>query len=272
MSTSPPSPRSPLGDWLTTTPPPPSWLIPDILPAGRMIVLAGSPGAGKSFLSYSLAVAGAVGAPFLGSRPDSPFRTLYFDEENAPEDAAEYLRWTWNGLQRPSVAQIEGNLWHYGLQLSRLPNSLARAEFMATAAAAHRPDLIIVDTATPVCRIEDENDNAEASRAIAFLRRLRAVAAPGCTLLILKHMRIDKDSGHRDIRGAKAWSGECDGILFQEKAPGKPFPILGRKFSSTRLSPQKVRAFGLQFPLKITPTETSGGVHLAASPYYPTQS
>jgi RecA-family ATPase len=237
-----------------------------------MIVLAGSPGAGKSFLSYSLAVAGAVGAPFLGSTPESPFRTLYFDEENAPEDAAEYLRWTWNGLQRPSVAQIEANLWHYGLQLSRLPNSLARAEFMASAAAALRPDLIIIDTATPVCRIEDENDNAEASRAIAFLRRLRAVAAPNCTLLILKHMRIDKDSGHRDIRGAKAWSGECDGILFQEKAPGKPFPILGRKFSSTRLSPQKTRAFGLQFPLKITPAEVSGGVHLTASPYYPTQS
>jgi hypothetical protein len=259
--------RSPLSDWLTTDPPAPSWLIPDILPAGRMIVLAGSPGAGKSFLSYTLAVAGAVGAPFLGSAPAAPFRTVYFDEENAPEDAAEYMRWVWNGLQRPAVAQIEANLAHYGLQLARFPTATARFEFCAQAVFAHKPDLLVIDTATPVCRIEDENDNAEASRAIQTIRRLRAFAAPGCTVLILKHMKIDKDTGHRDIRGAKAWAGECDGILFQEKAPGQPFPVLGRSFSSTRLSPQKVRAFGLQHALKITPVESYGGIRLNSTPY-----
>lgn len=264
--TSPAGARSPLSDWLTSSPPPPSWLVPGIIPAGRMIVLAGAPGAGKSFLSYVLATSGATSKPFLGA-PLEPFRTVYFDEENASEDAAEYLRWAWNGLDRPDPGLIDANLWHFGLQLARLSTSAARGEFMRSVVAAHQPNLIVIDTATPVMRIADENDNAEASRAIADLRRLRSIAAPKCTVIILKHMKVDTETGHHDVRGAKAWKGECDGILYLSKAPGKPYNVLGRDFSATRLYPEKVRAFGLARALKVSPRESTGGVVLDAAPY-----
>jgi len=229
-------------------------------------VLAGAPGAGKSFLCYSLALSGATGAPFLGSALAAPFRTLYFDEENAPDDAAEYLRWCWNGLQKPSVAEIEASLWHFSFRLGRLRDGAEVYSFMRAVCAAYQPQLIVIDTATPCCRIADENDNAEASRAIRALRQVVWTSAPDATIIVLKHLRIDHDSGYKDVRGAKAWSGEADGVIFLERARGRPFKLLNRAFSATRLYPQKTRAFGLGEPLRVTPAESSGGIILTAAP------
>jgi RecA-family ATPase len=229
-----------------------------------MILLAGSPGAGKSFLSYTLSLSGAVGRDFLG-QPLSPFKTCYFDEENATEDALAYIRRAWAGLGRPDPSVIADNFWLFNMSLARQATTSGVYDFMRHQVAAHQPDLIVLDTATPACRIADENDNAEASAAIRQLRKIRSVAAPGCTLLILKHMKVDTASGHRDIRGAKAWKGECDGAIFHERKPGRPRHILGHSFSETILIPEKVRAYGLSDRLTITPTEAHGGIALATS-------
>jgi RecA-family ATPase len=229
-----------------------------------MILLAGSPGAGKSYLSYSLALSGAVGRDFLG-QPTVSFKTCYFDEENATEDSLAYLRWAWSGLGHPDAHLAAENFALFGMALARQQSTAHVYEFMRQQCAQHQPNLIVIDTATPACRIQDENDNAEASIAIRQLRKIRSVAAPNCTLLILKHMRVDRADGHRDIRGAKAWAGECDGILFHERKGGRPLKLLGHSFSATKLIPNKVRAIGLSEPLTITPIEAHGGILLTAS-------
>ena len=250
-------------DELLAEPPKPMWLVPDLILADTMIVLAGDPGVGKSVLSYGLGMSLALSADFLG-RPVACGRTLYFDEENSAQDRRGYLDTLWRGFGCPPPALIQEafRLEHFTLAASHDDPY----ERMAALAVEHRPALIVLDTATPICRIKDENDNAEASRVIRRLRAVRSSAPPGCTMLILKHARVEREKGHgkvirRDIRGAKAWRGECDGLIFHVAKEGRP-PKSG--WRDTFIEPGKTRAHGLRDHLRVIPEPVNGGHHLRA--------
>ena len=249
--------RIPLSRVLTETPPEPEWLVPGLLCKGTMIVLAGGAGVGKSVLCYTLAMALASGRPFLG-RALAPTRVLYIDQENSLPDLTEYLHWVWRGLGEPSVAEIDTRLRieHFSLSAA----GAGRYNRMRGMAAEHNPELIVLDTTAPVCQLEDENDNAEASRAIRELRTVQSAAGNACTILLLKHAKLvtqeradDEAPVRHTIRGAKTWSGELDGTLFHVARPGRP-----RKdgLRPTQLEPDKIRAFGLQETLEITASWT----------------
>lgn len=239
--------RLSIADALTKDPAPPAWLVPDFLHKGTMVVIAGDAGIGKSVLSYHLSLCLASGAPFLGTKV-SQSRVLYFDEENSARDAAAYLRWNWVGMGKPDPLQIDTHLRieHFSLTAP----SPAHYQQMIGFAADHKPDLIVVDTATPACRIQDENDNGEASQAMRALRAVRAAGGPETVMVILKHARFAKDTG-RDIRGAKAWKGECDQLTFHVASPGRP---RSNGLRPTHLQPAKTRAFGLREPIFIEPS------------------
>lgn len=230
----------------------PPWLVPDVLLQGQMAVMAGEPGVGKSVLAYALALAVALDVPFLG-RLVTPGHVLYFDEENSLPDLQEYLRWLWHGLERPLLTHAARlHLFHFSLlgQPHRYP-------FMAQLANQHQPLLIIIDTATPALDIQDEDKNAEASRAISNLRKVQAAAGPACSVLILKHALLTHEKGaRRTVRGAKAWEGATDGLFFHVAAAGRP-----RKdgLRASHLEPGKVRAFGLRQELYIEPSWVGAG-------------
>ena len=75
----------PVPEMLTTDNPTVEWLVPDFLPRQSCILLAGEPGAGKSFLCYTLSLALATGRPFL-HWPLLPKKVCYFDQENSYPD------------------------------------------------------------------------------------------------------------------------------------------------------------------------------------------
>lgn len=248
---------------LSGTPPEPSWVIPDFLAAGSVVCLAGDPGIGKSFLSYHIAMCLAAGVPFLGT-PLAPHPVVIFDEENSPQDSTAYLYRNWVGLDRPNVAMLAQNLRIEQFSLGGTSSQVY--DGMSVIVAAHKPALIVIDTATPVCRIQDENSNGEASQAIRGLRNVRTTAGPQSSMLILKHARIDKDTGQRSIRGAKAWAGESDGIIYHMGYAGRPKKDGLRP---THLEPAKTRAYGLQDTLHLIATwtdETHTGVCLSRNP------
>ena len=225
----------------------PHWIVHDMIDRGTLILLAGEAGAGKSFLSYQLAYCVATGLPFLGFQT-VPTPVLYFDEENARHHVQQYCQWIWRGLGKPEVPALDimFHLHSFGLD-ERWPSQ------MRELAGDLHPGLIVVDTATPALHIENENDNAEAARVIGRLRSVQRIAANETTVLVLKHEKQRDDTTHRrTVRGAKAWEGACDAILYQAKRPGKP-----RKngWSTTRLEPGKLRAFGLRAAVDIDPTE-----------------
>ena len=203
---------------------------------------------GKSLLSYHISMSLAVGAPVLGRFPTSRARVLYFDEENGRQDFDAYMRWVWYGLGCPPVGPLQHNLRieHFSLGDNQWMHTLQRI------AREHKPDLFVIDTATPACNIIDENSNAEATTAIKHLRHVQSEC--GAAALVIKHAKVDyqgtADQHHRTLRGAKAWAGACDGILFHVAAPGSP-----RKdgLRPSTIEPAKVRAFGLRAPLHIAP-------------------
>ena len=227
---------------------PPCWIVNGLILQGQAVALAGEPGVGKSILAYTLALAVACKLPFLG-RPTATGPVLYFDEENSYPDALEYLRWAWRGLGCPAMEQ-SGRLRFEHFSLAG--KGALRWDYMQTCADAQRPLLIVIDTATPACNIQKEEDNAEASRAIHHLRRVQTVAGPHCALLILKHAKFTHEKGdRRTVRGAKTWEGELDALLFHTAAPGGPRKD-GLRVSF--LEPSKVRAFGLRQTVRIEPS------------------
>ena len=226
-----------------------NWLVPDVLCKASIIVLAGDAGVGKSMLCYSLALALASGRAFLGRQLIAD-RVLYFDEENSLPDSIAYHKRVWLGLGAPPVEILDANL--YLCHMSLTGNYPAE---MRAAAQVAKPALIVIDTANAACRIEDENDNAQASKAIKELRSVReASGRPDCAMLILKHAKVTHDRKgreYRDIRGAKTWKSELDGLIIHTAPPGRP-PSHGR-YRNTFLWPAKSRAFGLLHPIEVIP-------------------
>lgn len=247
-------------DVLTQGPITPDWLVPDILCKGSMIVLAGDAGVGKSMLSYSLALALATGSRFL-DRQLVADKVLYFDQENSLADSNAYHRRVWVGMGKPSLDLLDANLCLLHFSVNGNPHA-----GMMKAAVEWKPALIIIDTANSTLGIDDENDNAKATQAIKVLRAIReATGRPECAMLILKHARVTHDKQgheHRDIRGAKTWKGELDGLIIHTAGRGRPPG--DNRYRNTFLWPAKSRAFGLLHSIEIVPIVTSDGVRFSA--------
>ena len=252
---------NPIVDILCAEEVPPEWLIRDILVQGSFTTLIGESGAGKSYVSYTLGLAVAAGVPALsGIVPrGKPRRVLYFDDENSQQDRDKYLRRAWLGLKamnhgkEPDLGLLLKNFWPVGFALGS-DDWADKAEEWITAI---RPHLIVYDTANACTNVDDENSNAEATRAIKHMKRLMRVNADlglVASTVALKHAKTRTEKGQiRTVRGAKVWKDMSDGVLFQVKVGGRP-----RKdgLSGTRLVPDKTRAYGLQRPVYIDPVWT----------------
>lgn len=236
---------------------PPVWLITDMLIQGGFFCLVGESGAGKSYVSYTMALAIAAGCKGLnGLVPrGEPKRVLYFDDENSQQDRDKYLRRAWIGLTKlngkePDLGRLHTNFWPLSFQLG----TDDWAETVSKWVVDKRPHCIIFDTANACFNIDDENSNAEAGKAIKRIKSLMREVTPTATAIVLKHAKTRTEKGQvRTTRGAKIWKDQSDSMLFQVKAGGRP-----RKdgLSLTRLIPDKIRAYGLQRPIYITPRWT----------------
>ena len=252
---------NPIVDILCAEEEPPEWLIKDILVQGAFTTLIGESGAGKSYVSYTLGLAVAAGVPALsGIVPKAePKRVLYFDDENSRQDRDKYLRRAWlglkalNGGKEPDLGLLLENFWPVGFALGGDDWADKAEEWIV----GLRPHLIVFDTANACTNVDDENSNAEATRAIKAMKRLMRINEDQgviASTLALKHAKTRTEKGQiRTVRGAKVWKDMSDSVLFQVKLGGRP-----RKdgLSGTRLVPDKVRAYGLQQPIYIDPVWT----------------
>lgn len=251
--------ENPIVDILCADEREPNWLIPDLILQGALVCLAGDAGTGKSYLSYTLAMAIASGCPALGGLipAGEPRKVLYFDQENGGQDRDKYLRRVWLGLAEgnggvvPDLGLLQENFW----PLSFVLGSEGWQDVVTQAIEQVEPRAMFFDTATPAFAILEENSNSEATQAISSLRKLMALTDPVASSIVLKHAktRTEKGTGQRTMRGAKAWKGAADNTLFQVMATGRP-PKNGLRV--TRLEPDKVRAYGLQDTIYITPRWT----------------
>ena len=242
-----------LEELLTTEVREPVWIVEGIIPASTIVLVAGDAGVGKSTMNLSEGLHIALGLPHLGHQTVQG-RVLYFDEENSRPDIASYLQQLWLGMGQPNPAILKQNfaIEHFSLGNPRW------AEAMDKLATEFQPQIIYIDTATSTLAIEDENQNAEAQRAVQKLRHIVRDTASHPAIKILKHAKYQSGGGHkgqvrRTIRGAKAWVGAVDQTMYHIRAQGAP---LKGGFHRTILVPDKRRAFGLRGNIRITPHES----------------
>ena len=250
-------PDNPIVDILTAPRIDPEWLVEDFIVQGDMVCMVGESGAGKSNVAYTIGLGAASGCAALGGLVPKgpPKRVLYFDDENSEANRDEYLRRAWCGLtalngKEPDLGLLLQNFWPLGFQLGHddWPDTLAGWVHYL------KPHLVVIDTANACFNIEDENNNAEAIKAIRRTKQVMRSIDPKVSSLILKHAKTRTEKGQvRTMRGAKVWKDQADSVVFQVKSGGRP-----RRdgLSATRLIPDKTRAFGLQRPLYITPRWT----------------
>lgn len=248
--------ENPIVDIITADQSKPEWLIDGMMLQGWLGCLAGAPASGKSFISYTIALAVATGQPALdGLIPAGvPRRVLYFDQENAEQDRDRYISQLYLGLTRqngvePDLALLHQNFWPVGFWLGDPDwEDTIRAFILRL-----QPHLIILDTATPCFNIANENDNAEAGQIINKLTRMQRLTNPVATVVVLRHEnpRRKEDKGQRRaMRGAKGWLSWTHGTIYVVRTQGRPRK---NNLFLSRIEPDKVRAYGLQESYFITP-------------------
>lgn len=183
---------------LSQPPPPPKWLIDNLIALGDVTLLPGDPGLGKSWLTMGATVAVAEGwTHLLHSEVKKSGRVLYVDQEN-PDDVV-FHRLKKLGLTDKGRQNLR-YLWNQGIRLDRNPG-----DFLDEA-LDYEPDLIVLDSLTRL-HTKDENNNGEI--AALFNDGVQPLARETGAAVVLIH-HTNKAGG---TRGATDIEGSVDNVL-----------------------------------------------------------
>lgn len=158
----------------------PTWLVPEMIPAGEVVLITGAPGALKSWLAYDLVMAVAAQRPWLGVLPApaaSAFKcaALVFNYDNSTgELGRRFLRLGLEGDHPVSFHSLD-----VGAPL-RLPDSAA--DLAAIVDYLH-PRVVLVDSLRQAHTAE-ENSSKEMMAVMSGLKRLYAF---GSTVIVVHH-------------------------------------------------------------------------------------
>ncbi|WP_094602861.1 hypothetical protein SPSIL_009870 [Sporomusa silvacetica DSM 10669] len=189
--------------------PEPVWIVPDILPAG-LIIIAGPPKTGKSWLSMGLAVAVASGGNFLGqdvqkgqaiylALEDTERRLqsrlqIVLTEEKGPEGLHFFTNWPKDG---------EGGL-----------------TFLAEWLLEHEDcRLVIVDTLQKIKRKPGRNENAYESDYAAMTGFKQIADKFNVAVVLVHHLKKGSETDiFNQISGSVGLSGAADAMMVLKRA------------------------------------------------------
>ena len=170
-----------------------SWLWPGYLPAGKLVLIDGDPGVGKSQLTMAIAAAVTTGQPFPQGAPREPGDVVFFAME---DDAGSTLR----PRAEAAGADVQRIVLHQGKGEARTPLQLPRDAHEIRTILAQYPTqhdgravrLIVVDPI--MSHVEDKQGHPDA-RTREALGPLVSIAQDfGVTVLAVRHF-TKKTSG-----------------------------------------------------------------------------
>ncbi len=184
-----------------------SWLWWPYLPQGKLAVLEGPPGAGKTWAAAGIASLFTQGHFLRGSKvgPDEPPGKVFF--LNRRDDPAEILR--------PRLEACGADLSHaVFLKSGEEDGGALDLEELSGILKKEKPALLVLDP------LEDFLENADTPREVRrFSRKLAALAdKSGCTILALRRRARGKDERAR----TEAFDSQTASVLQAAKDPDNP--------------------------------------------------
>lgn len=208
---------------LTSPAPPINWIYEPWLGAGDVVILAGEPGLGKSWVALDLMFALALGRPWATCDQASGHqRVLYIDEENNYRLVRHRIGKLVDGLDI-GMADIDPAKMSaiYALENGINFDDPASLDLLKRKLDQLRPDWIIIDSLVRVHR-RDENSNAEMSALIGGIIKPMAAAIHAGVIVIHHLGKATKDrpagSVADRIRGASDIRAVADQVWGLERA------------------------------------------------------
>ena len=207
-----------------------NWVVDDLIPEG-LIVLAGAPKIGKSFLCWNLALAVAQGGIFLSQYEVSEKKNvLYFALEDPQRQIKNRLKMIQSDTSLPSNLQI----------YTRFPIFLGDdgIESWEEIIKKHKADLVIVDTMHHV--LPEFNTGTKYDQDYNKLMPVQQMVRDlGISMILVTHTRkmIDVDNPFNMIQGSVGVQAACDTMLMLTKQDGdKVLHINGREVLASEIA------------------------------------
>ena len=200
---------------LETEFPEPKWAVPGLLPVG-LVMLAGRPKQGKSWLALQMAVAVGTSGKLLGQ--DVPKgKALYL----ALEDSARRLKSRLQNQQAP----METDVKFYEEWPTLMDGGIVE---LFQAVDTHGYNLVIIDTISRALGRADQMDQGEMTSILGGLQRL--ALARGITVLLVDHHRKAGGNGDGDViddvMGATSKVGVADAAIGLYRRRGERSAVL----------------------------------------------
>ena len=219
------------------------WLIQGVIQRGANGFFVADPKGGKSWAAVDMAIALALGDPWLGFKVIRPTRVALISREDNPGLTAWRLKRLFGGRFSGRPWLLESNLYINTRAQSNelmLEDEVQLAELIK-AMKAFKPEFAIFDVFN-VMHGQDENDNKEMRVVLRKLAKIQAEV--GCAIAVVHHFnKGDSTSITKRIRGSSAISGWAEWIIgismadqatqkrkmeFELKAGAPPEPIYYR--------------------------------------------
>jgi hypothetical protein len=189
-------------DLLDTAPDYTEWLVPDLLTANELFLLASGPRTGKSLLSMSLSLAVAQGSEFMG-RPTTQGAVLYVVCEDSRAK-----------IKEREIAQG----WSKGLPVAWLRKfKLSEMRHLRDLVAEMDPRLVVIDT---LSRVKDAGISESSAEMSQVLEPLQEMAEELNTCVVLVHHtgkvnveNMDRIDIFETVRGSSAIRAVCRGSM-----------------------------------------------------------
>jgi hypothetical protein len=183
-------------------------------------VLAGAPGVGKTTLTVPLALAAAhLCPPDYALKPTVRRNVIIITESVIQVQRVIYSLYSWGYTGMPVSAFDERVRVINAQRLDPRVVSQVAEEYKGWVVQNEKADgtyhlalpLVVFDTANAVFDMENENDNAEVGRAMAYIKR----AFQAFPIIIVSHTAKALGTFESDFlspRGASAWTGDAQGV------------------------------------------------------------
>lgn len=234
---------------------PPDWLVDNLIPVGRIVLLVAPPAIGKTWLLCNLAVAVASGQQFL-SKDVQQGNVLYVTAEDGWDQITRRLKAVLLNASipleavKPAIAAIEAK----GQSLTE-----GFTETLVSVIRRFGPDVIVFDPIFPLLQ-GDEVSGEDVGYFFIRVRRCQraASAATGkAATVILAHHPSKSSGSEYASRGHSSFDGTADQIL-----------EISKQSSGHILRCRKLRVAAVPDTLRLPPTMDRGYIGKSGAPNF----